>query len=154
MNKKIISEILGDSVYQVKSPLVSEESFLLEQQGDNDLLVLLDSELTSDLREFLSKILSAVHYDITNTTLTNVNDLPNKRFTYLEQNIRFKKVICFGISPEAINLNINSIKYRPLAIGDKTLLFSESLFKVQEDKEKKAKLWNALQALFMVKKEM
>jgi hypothetical protein len=59
-----------------------------------------------------------------------------------------EKILVFGITPALLGLSVKDNLYQPFYFYQSTWLFSESLSILQPDKDRKTKLWKALQGLF------
>ncbi|MFK7947585.1 MAG: hypothetical protein AB8G11_08350 [Saprospiraceae bacterium] len=100
--------------------------------------------------EFLSKILSAVQYQITkDVVLITIEQETKTSLTNMMKNINISTIVLFDITPKDISLNYNLPKYFPLKINEKTLLLVDSLNQISKNKIKKKELWTALQKVFL-----
>ena len=110
------------------------------------------------LSAFLDKILQAVKVDrlqhATSIRLTpgepiSLHQLPNWK--------ALKYGLIFGISPKRLGLNTQLLAYTPTTVSGLTLLWSDPLKSIWEERQQGGKkmsgqLWRALQQLFLTSK--
>ncbi len=113
------------------------------------LIVLADIQKDNPLFQYLTKIVAAVDLDIEKDVglliLTN-ND--GFSFSKIVGKMTIETAIFFDVSPRRAGLNINYIKYQWLFIQNRHLLFADDLATIQDSKDLRMALWNALKSLF------
>lgn len=149
-NDILSSEFLDFQIF----PPVEPEILLQQSIGENNkglLVVIFEEETRTELLPFLTKILGAVKYDlsqdaqvikITDETAFSLMSLCHK------SKKEVKNVIFFGQNPKQVGLNLNVQKYQPLTINDQTFLFADDLGAVHDDVALKKMLWSCLQKIF------
>lgn len=99
--------------------------------------------------DFLSKILKAVHYDLTQDVVwIALTDKQDFRFIDWQSTWQPKHFISFGLPPMQTGLNFNERLYHIFELGECRFLFSDSLEAISQDKAKKGALWEKLQEMF------
>ncbi len=102
-----------------------------------------------DQLSLLKKIFGALKFDLDKDTIHfNVTSDFLPSFNRVEKKWPVKFLVCFGISPMALGININVNYYQPVPLGDTIMIFSEDLSELSRRKEKKKALWMALKATF------
>jgi hypothetical protein len=100
--------------------------------------------------EFLLKILAAAGINLTkDVLLASVPSLKPVSFLPLLKEKQPEQILVFGISPGQAGLAIDAALYQPVAFYGATWLFSEALSVLEPDKDKKARLWRAIQQIFL-----
>ncbi len=117
--------------------------------GKKVLVVLVGVPRDSSLFQYLTKIIAAVDLDIEKDVglLTLTNDEAFS-FSGLTGKMTIDKAVFFNVPPKRAGLNINYIKYQPLSLQNRRLLFADDLGTIQGSKELRLALWNALKAMF------
>jgi hypothetical protein len=99
---------------------------------------------------FLSKILTAAGLNLEQDTMfAELDPDPKTSFLPLVKEKQAECILVFGITPKQLGLNINCPLYQPFDFYGTTFLFADSLSRLEPDKTLKAKLWQALQQLFL-----
>jgi DNA polymerase III psi subunit len=122
----------------------------IENNEGNSILVLLkkkDSKMENI--ELIKNILKPLQL-----TLENI------QMEILEENVilgkslpTYEKIICFGINPSEIGLNINFRAYTIHPMGKTKMLFSHALNDLAPNAEYKKLLWQSLQLMFDLNKK-
>jgi DNA polymerase III psi subunit len=118
-------------------------------KGLRQLLVVCDnSTFTDDDETTLKKLIGAIKHDFENDIyLIYVNKQQNIHLSSL--NLPIEKVLCFGVKPEEIGLNINEMMYTILDFENLQILFSDSIQTINSTPSKKSELWQLLQQMFL-----
>ena len=116
------------------------------------LLVLYRKEEESEsLKELLGKILSAAKFDIgQDVRLVELSSDELFSFTTLQSEEPNKYVIILGLTPKQLGLHFTFEKYTPFHHIDCDFLVADSLSAISENRELKARLWNAMKTLFAI----
>ncbi len=103
--------------------------------------------------EFLSKILKATGLQVYLHAVP-IQLTPDQSFMFFEHFSvsPFKQVISFGCPPEKMGLRIKHALYKPFTFRSISWLFCEELVQIQNDKQRKGLLWNALKDIFLSEK--
>ncbi len=137
--------------------LIAHSLDAIDQITDNTsnsfkVMVVLGAEEDKDLLDgLLKKILSAIKIDMSNDVcLVKKTESPT-RLNILSaiKDLEIKKVLCFGLQPLDLTLNISASFYKPLQVGAHTFLFADSLSILDTDPARKKALWNNLQQIFL-----
>ncbi|MCP4438157.1 MAG: hypothetical protein GY810_04365 [Aureispira sp.] len=123
----------------------------LQLSGENAKKTLvLCKTINTDLGAFLSKILSAVKYNMEkDVALYNGASLPFlPSFVQFKKTIDFDNLLCFGYAPKDLGLHIQVAAYQKTAWQDHQLLFSHDLPNIMDNQQQKKALWVALQQMF------
>ena len=59
------------------------------------------------------------------------------------------RLLLFGLQPKDVRLHINTALYKPMAWNGCTILWADSLPKLDQDPTRKRTLWAALQSLYL-----
>jgi hypothetical protein len=133
-----------------------DDEFVGYGQNERKMLILaLDHENKTDLRDFLQKILSAVKYDLDKDVLLawlNEENRPN--VASLIKNSQIKSVVCFGLVPQNLGMHFEWPLYYPIILQKVTYLRADSLAAIFEERQQGGKkmsgaLWKCLQELFI-----
>ncbi len=105
--------------------------------------------LSEDLFNFLKKVLEAVQIQLEEEALF-IFTTPEKNYSFVrisrEKDIRV--LISFGLPAKNLGLHWSVNLYEPLSRNGCLFLFAERLSLIQNDRERKLKLWKALQKVF------
>jgi hypothetical protein len=146
---KLQRDFLNFEIYpELKS--ADNLNFIYENNSKNTLIVLKDAN--SKNLEFLSKILSAIKYDITkDILLLEIADNQRVNFSELKKSIptNIENIVLFGIKPEQLHLQFRLPNYYKLPINKLHFLAVEDLEMISKNNTKKKELWAALQAMFL-----
>jgi hypothetical protein len=139
---------LKESIYRVSEQTVFENA---KGQFAARILVLVFQENNTSTPpiEFVEKVLTAAKVDINNDALLKLieNTDPIRLFPIsLDQTPT--KIIAFGIEPAQLGLTLNFQWYQPFQFSDITFLFAEKTTLLENDRDRKLKLWNALKSIF------
>jgi hypothetical protein len=104
----------------------------------------------SSLVELLSKILSAIKYDLETDALMilQTSDAPIS-LSKLCQNAEKSSVLVFGYEPKHLGIYANMKKYAFFELQDAHYLFCDSLSLIENQKDLKMALWEALKKRFL-----
>jgi hypothetical protein len=129
----------------------------LDLLGNNQkavLVVLRVKEWNQELHTFLGKILGAVQLNLDEDThCLNITNHPTISFSQLNQKQPYRQVICFGLKPEELGVNIHAQMYQPFVLSDVHWLFANDLQAIYEERQAGKKqmagaLWKALKDMF------
>jgi hypothetical protein len=129
----------------------------LELLGNNQkaiLVVLRVTEWNQAMHTFLGKILGAVQVNVDEDThCLNITNHASISFSQLHQKHPYQRVICFGLKPKELGLNIEETMYRPFTLSDVQWLFAHNLQTIYEERQEGKKqmagaLWKALKEMF------
>jgi len=116
-----------------------------------DVLVLYKaSEVINDsnqsLLEKITTYLSTIgQNNIERLALTSTQAIP---FNIIIKQKNASIVLCFGLKPSDLHLNIKLLPYQPLFIHKYTIVFSHSLSDLNDNQGHKRNLWSAFKMLF------
>ena len=117
--------------------------------GKRILVLLADDDSAAVNDDFLHKIMDAVRISLASDALCcSIKPRTSVRRFPIPKAKQPEKILVFGITPVLLGLSVKDILYQPLYFYQSTWLFSESLSTLQPDKDRKTKLWKALQELF------
>lgn len=141
---------------QVNEPVedYEEEVYQLSYEGGfkkKILVVFAGTELAAESKAFLLKILGAVECTLQDIALTAERDLKEAGTSGL-QSLEPEKIIVFGKIDLPIQFTRKEL-YEVVSEEEKDLLFVDSLDELNENRDLKRKLWNALQTLFHIKQK-
>ena len=116
---------------------------------EKGLLILSLAGVEAAERELLSKILTAVRYDLEKDALLLEQEahLP-LNLPRIFRSKTIERIIVFGLAPAQLGLSIDIVHYRPLVFLERQFLFAHSLPEIASDKTLKSALWKALQQMF------
>lgn len=137
-------------IYQSPTTDIPANHFMGNNQ--KKLLVIVgDSDFSQENQDFLSKVLSAVKYDM--LADASILVLPKNETFGINKLISGEKqnrILIFGHRPSDLGLSIETLLYSPLNIANKSFLIGHSLEKISKSTEHKKNLWAALQSLFPI----
>lgn len=134
-------------VYQAAEAALPEK--VSGQFAKQVLVVLPAAENLEAHKTLLSKILSAVQLDFEQDVFS-VEVLAGEAFS-LSQAVAAKlprRVLVFGFEPEQVGFSLQINFYQSFDWAGVEYLFSENLDLLENDRERKGKLWAALKAMF------
>lgn len=118
-----------------------------------NILILVDDPFPEVLNitdtEFLLKILKAIRLSEDDVAIVNVHHLNNDFLPLLKEHFNYRVLMMFGIEAPSITKNIT--KYKIIESSGEKVLYADSLTDIDKDKQKKLKLWENLQLLFIMK---
>ena len=148
IDPSVISKLLDKKVYHTGD---ASARFLEVQAPQIKLVICFFNSEFSNLPEssaqFLGNILKAVELDFDSVFMLNVAE-KNVGLSNLTQTIEANKLICFGITPAQIHLNIEHILYKVIHLSGVAMLFADQLENIERDVAKKKMLWGELQKMF------
>ena len=126
----------------------------LPGSGENrkHLLVLYRKEEEStSLKELLSKILAAAKFDIQqDVRLVELSSDETFSVSALRSKEVIKQVIILGLNPGQLGLHFTFEKYAPFPHTDCDFLIADPLSAINENRQLKGQLWNAMKVLFSI----
>jgi DNA polymerase III psi subunit len=99
--------------------------------------------------EFLLKILKAVQLTEDDVAIVNVQSLHKDFLPLIKEHFNYRVLIMFGI--DTVSILEKYVKYKIFHESGTKILFADSLSEIDKDKQKKLKLWENLQLLFIMK---
>lgn len=102
-----------------------------------------DEELT-----YLTRILNACKLTLEDVALVNINSIPHVSYERLQQQFPSEKVICFGVTPEMLELPVDFPYYQLQKSGNSIYLHAPSLAALEPQETERRKFWSSLQKLF------
>ncbi len=145
---KLQSDFLNFEIYPNVIP-TDKLNFIYENNSKNTLIIIKNANTTN--LEFLSKILTAIKFDIENDIiLLEVPDNHQINFAELKKGIttNIETVVLFGINPKQLDLQFKLPNYYKLSVNQINYLGAEDLSTIANNNSKKKELWAALQILF------
>lgn len=130
--------------------LADNLNFIYENNAKNTLIIVKDANPNN--LEFLSKILTAIKYDIaSDILLLEVSENQGVNFSELKKSIpsNIENIVLFGIKPEQLHLQFRLPNYYKLTINKLHFLGAEDLTMIAKNNAKKKELWTALQNMFL-----
>jgi hypothetical protein len=146
-------QLLFHKTHLVSVPQMNEtDSFLTEGNPESALaIVVKQSDIAAPAhREMLHRLLQAIKCPLPDAAaMIVVEDNQQIKIFDICYHNHITKIVIFGVSPKQVGV-FGTVRgyYTPVPISGKQLLFSESLEVLHRQKEKRATLWSALQALF------
>lgn len=111
--------------------------------NDKKCIVLVDDTIiTPEQSDLLNKILSSIGLNA--ETEVCIEQFSSKKVFPLSQIDKEFKVICFGLNPSHLGLQIEATANKLVTLDNKEILFTASLPDLENTKEEKMKLWGAL----------
>lgn len=98
---------------------------------------------------FLQKILGAIGLKPSDVAYVNNLSGANAKFEDLQQELQISYIISFASRLDTDLPHDKFTLYHPVMLGDVPIVFSHALAKLENDKEQKKLLWNALQQVFL-----
>jgi hypothetical protein len=161
MNKAFFQSLFPEGIYvipeEVKQTMREDvdktPDFELKYLGENKQKILIlvedpEAEFINERdKEFLSKVLGAVKLTFNDVALLNTYNNSDLTYSYLSDKINFRKLIIFGKEPNDLD-DSSLVKYKIAIKIDVEILHADMLAEIQDDKNKKIKLWEELKKLF------
>jgi len=141
--------MLKTTIYKIDSyNSTSDNEIKVEGASKNQLLIAArESDLTIESRQTLGQILNAIKYNLEDSCMLTLGDSQSVSInSYIHQH-DIKRVLSFGIAPKDIGLQIAAGAYRIIDMENLRIVFSHKISDLNADKQKKIKLWNAIQGL-------
>jgi len=106
--------MLNTTIYKIASDNQgAEKSFKLEGACKNELLVIAkESDLIEESRKTLGQMLNAIKYNLEDSCMICVTENQSFSINPLIKKHNIKRVLCFGIAPKDIGLQIAAGAYR------------------------------------------
>ena len=147
MNVNLLSDFLNFDLYPLNDNL-DDANTIYNNDARQTLIVIRNTD--EQHLEFLSKILSAIKYDMTqDVVLIAINPDAAIHLTQLTKTYDVFNILLFGIQPKDIGLNGQIPNYYPISINEKRILVADALAKISTNQSKKKDLWTALQRMFV-----
>jgi hypothetical protein len=99
--------------------------------------------------EFLNRILKAVQLTEEDIIILNVHHITDEQLPAILANFPFKVLISFGVNSYSLLGTPTAVPYQIPKGQDKIRLLVDNLSSIENDKQKKIKLWENLQLLFV-----
>ena len=119
----------------------------------NQVVVLYTNQQTVYLNKeeetLLSKILGAVKLRLEDVELVNIYNHRDTLIEILNQKM-VNQLISFGIELRDLDIQVPLMPYQVTRVEGIDILLADSLFELQLNTDKKKRLWQALQTLFLV----
>ena len=126
--------------------LVEEPKVEYSGSMESGVAVLVQSSVSKTEKELLSKIMGALNLGLDKVALLTADGSFAENPEVLNQ-LNYKTLISFGVTNSKSDvLNIQA-KYAKTSIEDKTVIISDSLTDLGNDRNLKVKLWKVLQEL-------
>lgn len=141
--------MLKTTIYKIESDNKTiENSPKQEGACKNHLLVIVkESDLVDESRKTLGQMLNAIKYNLEDSCLLSIKEGQVFSINAYIKKHAITKVLCFGIAPNSIGLQIAAGAYRLIEMEEFKLVFSHSIADLNADKQKKIKLWNVIQSI-------
>jgi len=141
--------MLKTTIYKIESDNPDLLDILKEEGASkNELLVIVnEADLTEENKKTLSQLLNAIKYNLEDSCMLSITK--GQQFSinpYIKKH-NIKKVLCFGVAPISMGLQIAAGAYRLIEMEEIKLVFSHTLADLNADKQKKIKLWNVIQGI-------
>lgn len=107
-----------------------------------------ESDLTEELKAFLTKLLGAAKHNLSNTLI--INDAEAVKFNQLTKINTVKKVFVFGTTRNVLGINLNIKRYKIYNIQSVECLFVDRLDVLQADPKRKAAMWSLMKTMFNI----
>lgn len=99
---------------------------------------------------YLTKILTACKLTLEDVALVNLASITSLSYEDLQKQYPSEKVICFGVTPEILQLPLDFPSYQMQRFGNSTYLHAPSLEDLEPQEKERRKLWASLQKLFNI----
>ncbi len=134
-----------------KSPSTEIPSELLLGDNEKKLLVVIKKEdFSAENRNFLSKILAAVKYELEkDAVIFSLPDGVSFSIADLVKESKMNDVILFGVNPKEVGFSFETIVYVPHCINKVNILIAHGLEQIKVKTDLKKALWAALQQMFL-----
>lgn len=128
----------------------------LEGENAREILLLFKKDEDPAIKEFLLRMMRAAGVELNKDTyFAGIEQGFEPSFAQLWHLVPFQKLLIFGIKPQAIGLHLEYTLYQPIVFRDKTILISDCLRDLSEErarngKERSGALWAAMKEIFKV----
>lgn len=119
----------------------------VQRESESTLILLYEDDNSEPLQQMLQAIIGAVKLDP--NTDVKIVFLPNNSRTIVTNLSAFTNIILFGIEPSHAGIHSRYAKYHILPLEKQTMIVSDSIKSLAQDKQKKNALWQALKGLFL-----
>lgn len=99
---------------------------------------------------YLTRILNACKLTLEDVALVNIASLTSVSYKDLQSQYPSEKVLCFGVTPEMLELPLDFPNYQLQRSGNSTYLHAPSLGSLEPQEQERRKLWASLQKLFSI----
>ena len=99
---------------------------------------------------FLTGILSACGLTTEDIALINLHKCPATNYQQLSDELGARIVILFGVTPEKLDLPLVFPMFQVQQFNQQKFLYAPGLKLLQENRDEKKKLWDALKKLFAI----
>lgn len=97
---------------------------------------------------YLTRILNACKLTLEDVALVNISGSAPASYERLQKQFPSEKVICFGVTPEMIELPLDFPYYQLQKSGNSIYLHAPSLTALEPQETERRKFWSSLQKLF------
>lgn len=115
------------------------------------LLILVETYgkgIAPEERQFLTKVLKAVHYDIEQVDVLEFDTLDSKDASVVLHDGLADYVLLIGVKPEMASLPFQLSLFEPVQHNEIWFLLSNSLRRIEMEETLKRSLWEALKKMF------
>lgn len=113
--------------------------------SDNELCVVVSEGSINEAQStLLGKILKSVGKDLATAEMIEQKSDVALRFSGQKEQL----ILCFGIHPKQLNLQIEAKRYTELVLGLKTYIFSLDLASLPSSSEDRKALWISLKSYY------
>jgi DNA polymerase III psi subunit len=99
---------------------------------------------------YLTRILNACKLTLEDVALVNIASLTAFTYKDLQQQYPSDKVICFGVTPEMLELPLDFPYYQLQRSGNCTYVHAPTLASLEPQEQERRKLWASLQKFFNI----
>jgi len=139
---------IDNLVFQI--PDVPKSELSISGDGHRKIVVVTyDLEYTSDELITMQRLMNAIQYDLEKDAIT-ICLKQNQKISLASYITTYDYLLMFGVKPETIGIFIEYRLYDIVHFEQSTLLVSDSVKKLNEDKNLKGILWKRLQKIFNV----
>jgi hypothetical protein len=141
---------------------LEEFSGSLSGNCQKGVLVVVADELTDERLAYLQKILGAAQLNLSEDCFLlrgGMDDDSTKTLPSLGQlrtlqaahhaNTPLSKLVCFGVNPSVLGLNVQIPPYTPTLLAETTILYADKLADIEPSPERRKALWGCLQKMFL-----
>jgi len=126
----------------------SDEFHILNNEA-HTIVVCRESDLTTESKDLLNKMLAAVKLSEAHLNTITITDQQTLHINQLLSSGNALTILVFGLSPGELALNAEVYKYHAIRIGNDRIVFSDSLTQLINDPALKKPLWKSLQQLYL-----
>ena len=123
-------------------------NYIRQVKGATTIVLCKSQDLTASNEKLLANILKAVGETMDTVNVISIDNNGLHHINKLIKNPLLKVLLSFEVNLNSNGLNIHQRLYHIIQLSKLSILISESLSKLSNDKTSKLKLWKELQKLY------